>query len=341
MIRPAAALAAALLILLPIRPAAAPSTPHTLWFAPGPGTLDYIRLFDHPEEWAHARQLVSVFKFYQGHAQPGNQVFAPNTYEALKAAGAFQQLGRWGIKTALEDGAVKEFYCTPDASGMNDAVSQTVASIRAVEAAGGTVSYLAMDDPFASGKSAVCGGPSPVPTADRIATYFGGVRAAYPNVQIGWIEAYPLSSEPLLENMLDLLKARGATPAFLHADVDSRALRQFNADFTRDMRALRDACVARGVPFGIIVWGYNGDADALYALDAEHVVSEITAAFKGWDDMPEHIIVQSWAQTATGLSITPTNLPEDLPHTHTDLVWEIYRRLHGQTGPSTGVAIRR
>jgi hypothetical protein len=107
------------------------------------------------------------------------------------------------------------------------------------------------------------------------------------------------------------------------------------------MRALRDACVARGVPFGIIVWGYNGDADALYALDAEHVVSEITAAFKGWDDMPEHIIVQSWAQTATGLSITPTNLPEDLPHTHTDLVWEIYRRLHGQTGPSTGVAIRR
>jgi hypothetical protein len=312
-----------------------------IWFAPGPGTLDYLRLFEHPEEWAHVRQLISVFKFYQGHAQPGNQVFAPDTYEALVRAGAFRTLSQWGIKIAIEAGAVKEFYCTPDASGMNRAIAETLDSVRAVQTAGGTVSYLAMDDPFASGKAAVCGGPAPEPTADRIATYFAGVHGAFPTIQIGWIEAYPLTSEPALESILDLLKNRGATPAFLHVDVDSRALTKFGADFTRDMRALRRACADRQVPFGIIVWGYNGDSDVLYTLDAERVVAEITGAFTSWNDMPDHIIVQSWAQTATGFSITPNNLPEDRPYTHTNTLWQVYRRLHGQTGPPVGTAIGR
>jgi hypothetical protein len=250
-------------------------------------------------------------------------------------------LRSWGIKTAIEVGAVKEFYCTDDASGMTQAISDTVNSIRAVEAAGGTVSYLAMDDPFASGQSKRCGGPLLEPTADRIATYFAGVHSAFPNVEIGWIEAYPLTSEPVLESILDLLHARGVVPAFIHADVDSRALRLVGADFTRDMRALREACAARRIAFGIIIWGYNGDSDVLYSLDADRMVSEITAAFTNWKDMPEHLIIQSWAQTQNGLWITPSNLPEDRPYTHTNLLTRVYRRLLGQTGPITGMAVQR
>jgi len=224
---------------------------------------------------------------------------------------------------------------------MADAVRQSVASIRAVEAAGGTVSYLAMDEPFVSGRAAVCGGPALEPTADRIATYVSGVRAASPNVRIGWIEAYPFTDEASLEAALDLLRARSATPAFMHVDVDSRALARAGADFTRDMRALRAACAARQVPFGIIVWGYNGDADALYGLDAEGVINEISAAFSTWDDMPDHLVFQSWAQTPTGLWLTPSNLPESRPYTHTNLLAQTYRRLRGQTGPSTGISVPR
>ena len=338
----AAAAAVALAALQPVGAAQVTGVAaDRVWFAPSPGSIDYRRLFEHPEEWSRARPLVSVFKFYQGHTQPTNPVFAPNTYDALVRADAFRRLGQWGIKIAIETGSVKEFFCTPDASGMADTIGQSVASIRSVVDAGGTVAYLAMDEPFVSGRATVCGGPALEPTADRVATYVAGVHATFPAVRIGWIEAYPFSDERSLETALDLLRARGVTPAFLHVDVDSRALARAGADFTRDMRTLKAACAARQVPFGIIIWGYNGDADALYALDAERVVGELTDAFAGWNDMPEHLIFQSWAVSATGLSLTPSNLPDTRAYTHTNLLVQTYRRLRGQTGPTTGTAIPR
>ena len=52
-------------------------------------------------------------------------------------ADAFRSLQRWGKTTAIEVGAVKEFYCTPDASGMHAAIDDTLTSVRAVQAAGG------------------------------------------------------------------------------------------------------------------------------------------------------------------------------------------------------------
>lgn len=337
-----AASVAAVAVLLTTAWAATTVAQDRIWFVPGPGTIDYVDLFNHPAEWPRARQLVNVFEFYQQHTQtPAPSIVGPNTYDVLARVNAFSLLNQWGIKTGIEVGAVKPFYCTADASGMTRAVSDSLDSIRAVQAAGGTVSYLSMDDPFAAGKDAVCGGPDPTPTADRVATYVAGVHAAFPSVQIGLSDAYPLSSEPLLETILDMLRSRNVQPAFFHADVDSRALRLFHADFTTDMRALRQACAARGIAFGIIIWGYNGDSDALYTLDADRVVSEISTAFTSWDDMPDHLVVQSFAESTTGLFITPSNLREDQRDTHTYLLRDIYHRLRGQTGPVTDVAIRR
>lgn len=315
--------------------------PHQLWFCPGPGTLDYIRLFERPEEWPHARALVDVFKFYQGHTQPTNIVFAPNTYPALVNANAFRTVKNWGKKLAIEVGVVKDFYCTPDPSGMAHAIDDTLASVRAVQAAGANVDFLAMDDPFASGRAAVCGGPALEPTADRIATWVHGVEGAVPAQRIGLIEAYPFSSEAAIESMLDLLRNRGVPPAFLHMDVDMNAIRPPASDFTRDMRRLKEFCRQQNVPFGILFWGNNPDLDVLYALDTARLVNATATAFTTWDDMPDHLIVQSFAQTRSGLWITPNNLPEDRQYAHTSLLWQIYRRLRGLTGPPSGTAIRR
>lgn len=313
-----------------------------LWFAPSPGSIDYLELFEHPGEWRLARQLISVFKFYQQHTQtPAPDIVGPNTYDAFVRAGAFRTLTQWKKKIAIEAGSVKDFYCTPDASGMNASIASTGASIRAVQSAGGTVSYIAMDEPFVAGRERVCGGPALEPTADRVATYVAGVKAAYPAVAIGLIEAYPFTSEPNLEAAIDLLRARGATPAFVHADVDTRALRPGRDDFTRDMRALRQACVDRGIPFGIIVWGYNGDSDVLYTQDAAVVAREIGTAFQTWTDMPDHIVVQSWAQSSTGLFMTPSNLPDTDAYTHTNLIRQLWRQFRGQTGPPTDIAIKK
>src|SRR5689334_14469854 len=110
---------AALGVLVRVHAATTSVAQDRIWFCPGPGTLDFIALFEHPEQWPHARQLMNVFKFYQQHTQtPTPAIVGPNSYDALVRAGAFSALTKWGKKIAIEVGAVKEFYCTPDASGM-------------------------------------------------------------------------------------------------------------------------------------------------------------------------------------------------------------------------------
>jgi hypothetical protein len=331
----------ALLLALSLTALAAASLPDRVWFSPGPGTIDFIRLFERPEEWAHTRQLFSVFKFYQQHTHVGGSpIVGPNSYEALTRAGVFRTLGQWGKKIALESWAVKEFYCTPDASGMAAAVADTVKAVRAVEASGGTVAYLAMDEPFVSGRDPVCGGPALEPTADRVATYMRGVQGVLPAVKIGWIEAYPFSSAAAIESALGLLTARGVPPAFFHLDVDVRGMRPDRDDFARDVTRLRAVCRDRNIPFGYIIWGYNGDSDTLYSLDADRQAGLLADTLRG-DDLPEHLVFQSWAVSSTGLLITPSNLPEDRLYTHTRILWSVLRRLGGQTGPSSGTAVIR
>jgi hypothetical protein len=330
----------ALLTVLAVGRGTAAPTSDRIWFSPGPGTIDYTSLFTHPEEWTHAQELFDVFKFYQQHTQtPAAAIVGPNSYDALVRAGAFQTLTRWGKKIALEAGSVKDFYCTPDASGMNASIQGTIDSIRAVQQAGGTVSYIAQDEPFVSGRDRVCGGPALEPTADRVAQYVTGVTAAFPNTKIGLIEAYPFSSESAIETIVQLLRARGATPAFLHMDADWHLAGA--AGFTRDMLALQSFCQAQGIPFGIIVNGNNSETDPQYANDVFVLNRLIVNTFGTWARMPDQIIVQSWAVTSTGQSLTPSNLPEDRLYTHTEILWDVVRRLKGANGSSTGSAIIR
>ncbi len=312
-----------------------------IWFSPNPGTLDMRRMFEHPEEWAHARSLMRVYNFTQQHtfATP-DPIVGPNSYEALVAVDAFRTLGRWGKKISLGAWAVKEFYCTDDASGMNQATSDTLKAIAAIATAGGTVNYLSMDEPWVSGRAKRCGGPALEPTADRVAFYMTTVSRAHPAIKIGLIEAYPFSSAEAIETMLRLLQARGVPPAFLHMDVDWHALKP--GDFTRDMRRLQAACRSQNIPFGIIITGYNGDADALFADDAYGIARQISAAFPTWAEMPDHIMFDSWVESSTGLRITPTNLPDNRPFTQTNLLWDIYRYLRGVTSsPNGSAAVKR
>jgi len=337
----AAVAAIAVLLFVPLRAGVAGAAPaDRIWFAPGPGTTDFVRLFQHPDEWVRARQQFSVFKFYQQHTQtPAPGIVGPNTYTALASAGAFRTLTQWGKKIGIEVGAVKEFYCTADASGMDAAVRDTLASVAAVQTASGTVSYLAMDEPWVSGRSRACGGPALEPTADRVAFYMRGVHAVYPNIAIGLIEAYPFSSADAIDRMLSLLADRGTPPAFLHMDVDWHL--SGAPAFVRDIKRLSDAARARGITYGVIITGYNGDADALYAVDAYGMTDLLSQTFGNWGGMPDHLIFQSWAESRTGLLITPNNLPETRAFTHTSLTADILRRLQGATGPSTGHAVIR
>src|SRR6478735_7042214 len=171
-----------------------------IWFSPNPGTLDMLRMFERPEEWATARQLITAFNITQQHTfASGDPIVGPNTYDALVRVDAFRMLVRWRKKLSIGVGAVKEFYCTDDASGMNASIATTLAAVAAVTKAGGEVSYLSMDEPWVSGRSKQCGGPALEPTADRVALYMSSVSRTYPAIKIGLIEAYPFSSADAIE----------------------------------------------------------------------------------------------------------------------------------------------
>jgi hypothetical protein len=128
-------------------------------------------------------------------------------------------------------------------------------------------------------------------------------------------------------------------PEFLHMDVDW--VHSGPDNYARDMKRLQRLTASLGIQFGEIVTGTSGDADALYAADAYTVAELLASTFQTWDRMPDHIIFQSWAQSSTGLRITPANLPISRPFTHTNLIIDIFRRLRGSVGGSTGTAVPR
>ena len=299
-----------------------------VWFTPGPGTIDMRRMFEVPEEWPRARETIQVFKFYQQHTEPAASIVGPNTYDALVRSNAFSRITRdWKKRIALEAGSVKDFYCTPDSSGMDASIAATQRSIDAIRAAGGTLTYLAMDEPFIAGQAGRCGGPSFGPTADRLRTYMTAVRQKNPEVRIGLIEAYPFFTPAQFEQMLALMQDRGVPAAFLHADVYLPALRTGRDELGRDLIRLANRAESYKIPYGLIIWGENGNADALYAQDARRLATAIHRTFRSWSVMPDHLIFQSWAESSTGLRITPSNLPESRPDTHTFLLNDMYQQL--------------
>ncbi|HXW07510.1 MAG TPA: hypothetical protein VD833_19900 [Vicinamibacterales bacterium] len=330
----AAAIAGAVLGGTPAVPQVFPRD--RIWFAPAPGSLDLLRLFESVDEWPRARQTLDVFKFYHQHtfAEPPD-IVGPNSYDALVRVDAFRKLRQWGKRVALEAGSVKEFYCTADDSGMRESIELTLRGLEAVHAAGGLVSYLAMDEPFLAGQAPQCGGPALEPTADRVSQYIRAVRQRFPAIRIGLIEAYPYFRPEAFASMLRLLKERGTPAAFLHVDAYLPALQEGRDAFGSDMIRLADVSAASRIPFGIIIWGENGNADHLYAADALKLAEAVSRTFRGWDVMPDHLIFQSWAESSTGLRITPTNLPEQQADTHTRLLNDIYRTFREVVIPAT------
>src|ERR1700720_1132708 len=83
----------------------------SVWLSSDSSAPDMLDLFRHPEPWARARERVGDFKFVPPHVDP-RMAPARNSYAALKEAGAFVLLRQWGIRIAVEEGAVKEWDCT-------------------------------------------------------------------------------------------------------------------------------------------------------------------------------------------------------------------------------------
>jgi hypothetical protein len=285
------------------------------WFTPNIGSRDFLDLFTRSGDWVNARSKLQVFQFHHGNVQSGPcAICGPNVLSALLTVvpgGAFRWLHRQGLRIAIEAGAVK---------GCGDQLSVTASAQEAVGniiAAGGQVSYLSMDEPFANGK--VCREALDV-RARRVERFIADLNAMFPNLRIGLTEAYPFSSIDELKQDVVALEAAGVQLPYLHLDIDRRHAEQLGKDVGADLRELQAFCAAHRIVFGVIIWGQNGSSNLDYYDDAMQIVNLVAPAI----GLPPHLTFQSWAEFPPAipddLRLYPDNLPETAPYTHTALI---------------------
>jgi hypothetical protein len=298
-------------------PAPTPVPSELVWFAPNMGSTDYAELFTEPDQWTVARSKMDVFKFYtQNVLQDPCAICGDNTVHKFAQAQAFKQLADWGLAIAVEVGAVKPWGCTSDVT-----FEVTERVIRSVQANGGTVSFLAMDEPRVGGEEIADGltcGYAMEQSAKVASEYIHQVRAAYPTIIVGDIQAYPHFSVSELKDWIIALENLGTTPAFFHMDIDLERVRTEAAHVGADLQELRRFCAAHGIPFGVIFtsnWREAGSNRAYFDSTMAWVHTVNDAIGK-----PEHVIFQSWQGPApSGAHEVPVNLPQNDPENYSHI----------------------
>lgn len=287
-----------------------------VWITPNVCSRDMLKLFSEPGKWVQARSKTNVFKFYPYHLGNGPSVCENNTltnFINIVPGGAFRWLNKQNpkIEIAIEAASVKAWNCGGRMPDEN--VSSVSQAIRNIEASGGRVGYVAMDEPFTAVKSN-CKQSSDI-TARQIKYYIDQLRIRHPGVSVGLIEAYPyLNTEEIEEGIL-AIKEAGANISFLHLD-GHRHGALANNDVFGDLRRLKDFCHKENIDFGVIVWGDDGTSNQGFSNESIMTVATINAAIGA----PDHIIFQSWESSSGQTLLNPDNLPENQPHTMTWIV---------------------
>jgi len=295
-----------------------------VWFGPNMGSRDYPELFTKPEQWSKARSRIDIFKFHtQNVLDHPCAICGDNTLNAFVEVQTFQRLTEWGIAIGIDVGAVKEWGCT----GVEEfRVART--AIENIQANGGTVSFLVMDEPFIGGEWAPNGskacGYSMEQSAAATALFMKQVRITYPNIILGDTEPYPYFSVPELEQWIEALEEREAAPAFFHLDVDMVRARIEKQDVITDLRTLSQFFQEHRIPFGVIFTSnsnWNAGSNRAYFDSTMEWIRTVNDAI----GRPQHVIFNSWlGPTANGVHEFPINLPENDPseYSHTRLIIE-------------------
>jgi len=157
------------------------------------GSRDYSELFASPEQWSEARWRINVFKFYtQNVLNDPCSICGDNTLGTFVDVQAFRKLTDWGIAISVEVGAVKEWGCTGE-----EEFRVAKAAIQNIQANGGTITFLDMDEPFLGGELVINGnscGYTMEQSAAVTSQFIQQVKAAYPHIIVGDTEPYPYFS---------------------------------------------------------------------------------------------------------------------------------------------------
>jgi hypothetical protein len=291
-----------------------------VWFAPDFASADFPNLFTPPDQWTTARSRVKVFKFY---AVQVNSSFVPcpdwlcgtTRLPQLVNVQAFSQLKAWGVDIGIEAGAVKPENCSGD-----PLVNVAVDAVQNVQANGGIVRFIAMDEPFIGGQLTANGQNcnfTMQQSAAQTAHFVETLQGKFIYTVIGDIEPYPYFSVAQLEAWISLLHSLGVQLAFFHLDVDPALVASTGADLAGDLQALNAFCQAQKIPFGVLLNSLTTTSDQMYYSDAIQFTQRVKSAI----GKPQASIFQSF-DCATGTCNTPINLPENDPNifSHTRLI---------------------
>jgi hypothetical protein len=296
-----------------------------IWFAPFPeelaaawgmrlGSVDYRRLFDAAAPWSRAAAAVDVFEY------PWQWLVDPNPAARVEADELRREvaaLSGYGLEIAIEYEPLVPRYeplvprvCGSGIEGFWEGATGAVRAIERIVDAGGSVSYLSLDEPLAGAH--LWDGPTAChwtveQTAREVAAFVDAVRARYPTITIGDIEPFPAVSAELLLQWLDAYRAASGSPfPFIVLDMDWAAL---PSGWPADVRSLAAEVRDRGTEFAII---YNGGSETtdeawlaaarahLEAYELDGGTADVVI-FASWNDKPDRLLPETDPTTFTHL----------------------------------------
>lgn len=303
------------------------------WLTPGPGTLDMLEMTTREGIETHLAEPIRItgVQFYLAQLlqknllPPDYSLNGSNTYEAFHAQATFFHLKRYEVKVIAEAGVIKKHYCSPVGARM--AVYDSLAGILNVEADGGKLYGITMDEPLTSTSDQCRSLSEPSRAAERVALYMKEVKALRPQTKIGLVEAYPFNTWANLVRFVDYLILRGHKLDWFHLDVNVNAKYGGLIPQFQEIQWLAGEMRNRSIPFGVILNGDDPTSDFLYAEGFMARLELLQQVYPNWEELrPEHLIFQSWAQTnpddpKKNLAIVPRNLDWKTPASHLNLVW--------------------
>jgi hypothetical protein len=248
----------------------------------------FRELFEQPDAWRETRAAIDVVAYADLNI---NKQFSDDQLRAW-----FSKLQPWGIKFALEVGALKPWGTTGE---------KTFAIERPmwdrIERLGGSIYAIAMDEPLCAARKEI---HKPDDYAvEETARYIALVRWHYPRVLIGDIEPYPYLPLPDLMRWIDALEKRLAQMHvkgldFFRLDVDWVCFTVGRPGSWPEVKRLEQYCRGRKLAFSLIYWasGYPALERRGMADDSTWYVSTMQQGYDyaAVDGAPDQYVIESW-----------------------------------------------
>jgi hypothetical protein len=261
---------------------------------------DFSELFAPDARWPEQLPQVRVFKVYGGFASNASNAELMKMFAFLRAH---------HIKLALEHGVLSDNpVCGVGVEGYHGQYLAPIA--KHFKALGGTIDYLAMDEPLFygnvySGRSA-CHASLQSLAADA-ARNIAAMRAVMPNLQVGEVD---VANVPLPQGVWALRMAHwaqafqsstGQKLAFMHLDVIwGRPWLGYVAAISKTMRQV-------GIPFGVI---FNGNPQSPDDASWANTAQQHYMILQNAGIIPDDAIFQTWVEHPR--SALPVNDPTSM-----------------------------